>query len=340
MALPSQFSRASRSGANSSSSFALGDRAFRWVAITSVMVAVVGGVLLVRWWAPPGPGAAPPAALGTSVVREPIAAPAAPSRARQTVDTPSEDVTAVIDNSRKSPVQGRAQLTALLSKPLVAQDVERVLAAIRDVNAVLFFSTTAFPGDQFARTYIVKSGDSLAKIAKSNGMSADWRLVQRLNGLKSERAISVGQRLKLPIGCFHAEIDKSSYTMFLFVGDGESRELVATFPVGVGELDSTPVGAFIVRPGSKLIDPEWKHPRTGEYYAANDPDNPIGERWIGLLGTQPHNTKMTGYGIHGTTDLDSIGKQKSLGCVRMRGADLELVFEALTEPGSTIVIHD
>jgi len=53
---------------------------------------------------------------------------------------------------------------------------------------------------------------------------------------------------------------------------------------------------------------------------------------------EPHNKNFEGYGIHGTTDLDSIGQQRSMGCVRMQPMDVEMVYELLTEPNSTITI--
>jgi len=126
--------------------------------------------------------------------------------------------------------------------------------------------------------------------------------------------------------------------MKIYAGEGPSRVLIAIFPVGLGELNSTPTGAFMVRPKSKLINPEWNNPRTGEHFASDDPKNPIGERWIGLIGVEPQNQGFKGYGIHGTVDPASIGKQASMGCVRMSDADIELVYEFLTEPNSTIVI--
>jgi lipoprotein-anchoring transpeptidase ErfK/SrfK len=57
-----------------------------------------------------------------------------------------------------------------------------------------------------------------------------------------------------------------------------------------------------------------------------------------LIGVEAHNQGFKGYGIHGTVDPASIGKQASMGCVRMSDADVELVYEFLTEPNSTIVI--
>ncbi len=237
------------------------------------------------------------------------------------------------------PVGARLALTQLIdSRQLSGADELAALQAIREVNAKLFFSPMVAPGDIVTKSYTVQSGDTLAKIARRSGVQADWRIIQRINGLKSEKSLRVGQSIKIPVTAFHAEVSKSSYIMRVYAGEGPTRVMIAAFPVGLGEFDSTPTGVFMVRPKSKLINPEWKNPRTGESFAADDPKNPIGERWIGLLGVEAHNQGFKGIGIHGTVEPDSIGKQASMGCVRMGDRDVEMIYELLTEPNSTILI--
>jgi len=46
--------------------------------------------------------------------------------------------------------------------------------------------------------------------------------------------------------------------------------------------------------------------------------NPLGPRWIGL--------DVKGFGIHGTNRPDSIGKNASHGCIRLRNRDIEDLF--------------
>ncbi|MSR69482.1 MAG: LysM peptidoglycan-binding domain-containing protein [Phycisphaerales bacterium] len=237
------------------------------------------------------------------------------------------------------PVSARLALTQLLDqRALAAADLTLTIAALREINAQLFFSPNPVVGDPTIRMYTVVAGDTLAKIAKRNDVQTDWRMIQRMNGMTSEKSLRVGQKLKLPVGAFHAEVSKSTFEMKLYCGEGASRVLIAAFPVGLGEVNSTPTGAFMVRPKSKLINPQWTNPRTGEKFAADDPKNPIGERWIGLVGVEAHNQGFKGYGIHGTIDAASIGKQASMGCVRMTDSNVELAYELLTEPNSTIVI--
>ena len=52
--------------------------------------------------------------------------------------------------------------------------------------------------------------------------------------------------------------------------------------------------------------------------AANDPLNPLGERWMGLIIPGKN-----GYGIHGTIKPNEIGRYVSNGCIRMFNYDIE-----------------
>ncbi|MEE8046600.1 MAG: L,D-transpeptidase, partial [Dehalococcoidia bacterium] len=56
-------------------------------------------------------------------------------------------------------------------------------------------------------------------------------------------------------------------------------------------------------------------------------------------GVEAHNRDFSGYGIHGTIDPDSIGRQSSMGCIRMRPEHVEIVYEVLVEEASTIEIR-
>jgi len=71
---------------------------------------------------------------------------------------------------------------------------------------------------------------------------------------------------------------------------------------------------------------------------ADDPKNPLGEFWIGLVGTEGAALDKHGYGIHGTIDPDSIGKQASLGCIRLKNEDVAVVYEMLVEGKSFVVV--
>ncbi len=304
-------------------------------------------------------GALTPATRGTNVNADPsiVSAPATgetigdkgpdspspqPSRdplATAPVAAPTVDLPTALGMVGTDSIAARLQLTRLIDSGTLSPEAKRqAIEAITTVNASLFFSSTVNPADALMTTYTIKSGDALSKIARKTGMAADWRMIMRLNGIKDPNRIRAGQILKVPTCTFHAIVNKSEYRLYLYAGEGSDRVLVATYPVGLGENNSTPTGAFMLKPGSKLVNPEWRNPRTGEFFKADDPKNPIGERWIGLQGVDAGNSKALSYGIHGTTDPASIGKQASMGCLRLKDVDVEVIYEALTEPNSTIVI--
>jgi hypothetical protein len=238
------------------------------------------------------------------------------------------------------PVDARRALTSALdSGALEPSDAEFARDALSSLNQRLIFSPEVVDGDPYSQPYVVAPGDRLGGIVRKQGLAVDWRFILRVNRMLSERSLRAGQRLKLVTGPFHAEVIKSAFRLDLYQGTGASRVFVASFPVGLGEFDQTPVGRFRVRPSSKLIDPQWTNPRTGQRYAHDDPENPIGERWIGLMGDDDATRAMAGYGIHGTIEPESIGRSKSMGCIRMLPDDVALLYEVLTEDVSTVTIR-
>jgi len=244
---------------------------------------------------------------------------------------------------QKQLLDARLAYNRALHHPL-ATEAER--SELRDrltsLNDLLLFSRAVIPGDPLVDTYTVHPGDSLSQIVRDNGLDADWRLVLRVNGIRNPKRIRVGQTLKLVRGPFHAVVNKSAYRLDLYASNVDqdgNRLYIRSFPVGLGEYDSTPIGRFVVRSDSKLVNPEWVNPRTGQRFAPDDPMNPIGERWIGLDGADSQTQEMAGYGIHGTIDPDSIGSDASMGCIRMREGDVELVYEMLASRISEVEIR-
>lgn len=299
--------------------------------------------------------ATPTAPLGTATTTsiataQSAVAGAATAGIAGTPGTPATTPAATIGNAAQriqqanamiasDPIRARVELTRLLdSNALSATERTQAYAGINNLASALFFSPNIVPGDIASQSYVVKKGDSFARITNREKLAIDWRFIQRINQIASEKALRADMRLKLAHGPFDGEVIKADYRFNIYAGTGSERVMVASFPCGVGTNDSTPVGTFKVRTGSKLIDPEWSNPRTGEKFKSNDPKNPIGERWIGLQGTTPETAKFTGYGIHGTVEPQSIGKQMSMGCVRLGDAEVQVVYELIGE-SSTIVIR-
>jgi len=238
-------------------------------------------------------------------------------------------------------VSARAVLNdALRSAEATQADRHRIRQDLTTVNKELFFGSTVYPGDTLSEMYEIQPGNSLARITKSQSLTVDWRLIQRINRISDPSRIRSGQKIKLVRGPIHAIISKSDYRIDLYAGPpgAESQWMfLCSYPVGLGEGDSTPIGEFVVRNNSKLINPVWRNPRTGEHFAANNPDNPIGERWIGIEGIGD-SAVHDGYGIHGTIDPASIGNDASMGCIRMNNDAVEVVYEMLVEQVSQVIV--
>ncbi|MCA9271729.1 MAG: L,D-transpeptidase family protein [Phycisphaerales bacterium] len=270
-------------------------------------------------------------------------------------DLPQEDpiaqpvstgVAALLDRAtahlnRGELVSARAVLNDALMSPQAGEaDKARIREELATVNQELFFGTKVYPGDTLSEMYEIQSGDSLARITSRQSLTVDWRLIQRVNRINDPSRIRVGQKIKLVRGPLHAVVDKSEYRLDLYAGPPGAPSqwmYIRSFPVGLGEGGSTPLGEFVVRSDSKLINPVWRNPRTGEFFAADNPENPIGERWVGIEGVGQY-ASLDGYGIHGTIDPSSIGKDASMGCVRMNDGDVEIVYESLVEQVSQVII--
>lgn len=102
------------------------------------------------------------------------------------------------------------------------------------------------------------------------------------------------------------------------------------YPVGVGtSLTPTPLGEFrIVR---RIANPAWVNPYRQSKVVAPGASNPIGQYWLGFA----MNKKSQEYGFHGTSDLNSIGKASTHGCIRMHPDDIKEFFN-LVMVGTTV----
>lgn len=239
------------------------------------------------------------------------------------------------------PVEARTLLSnSLINATLSPGDADEARYMLEAINERLVFSQEIVSADPYSIPYTVQPGDSLARIVKNLGLQVDWRFIQRINGLRRPDLIQVGQSLKIITGPFHAEISRDSHRLDLYLGEGKNRVYIRDYLVGLGEHDCTPGGLFRVRRHSKLINPPWTDPRSRVHFTASDPMNPIGEYWLGLEGIEDHNQQESGFGLHGTIDPGSIGRNESMGCVRMNNGEIDVIYEVLTEGVSTVWVDD
>ncbi|MDD3886320.1 MAG: L,D-transpeptidase family protein [Victivallaceae bacterium] len=171
--------------------------------------------------------------------------------------------------------------------------------------------------------YSVKSGDFLERIARKHHTTID-ALVDA-NGLESAKStIRIGQKLYLLPGPWEIEVSKSARVLKLYnLNSGKSR-LFAEFDIGIGRQGSTPADRFQVR--ARIESPSWTAP-DGSIYKHGDPDNPLGDYFLKLGYANRPAKPANGIGIHGTNDESSVTRSLSSGCIRMRRADIKMLYE-------------
>ncbi len=278
-----------------------------------------------------------PAEVVVAPIEEPIPT-MQPIPLAATTSTNLEEGLQLLDNGLY--VDARLQLSnALRSGVLTESETAQARGVLTDISDTLIFSRAIDSNDPYTIEYIIRGGDTLSGIVHKMGLQVDWRFIKRINGIKQASSIRPGQNIKLFTGPFHATVDKDTYRIDVYLGEGDEKVFVRSYPVGLGEYDSTPIGMFKVRKNSKLINPTWVNPRTRDFYSADNPKNPIGERWIGLRGTNDRTKDLSGLGIHGTIEPQTIGTQASMGCIRMHSDDVAQLYEMLTEGVSTVDIN-
>jgi lipoprotein-anchoring transpeptidase ErfK/SrfK len=77
------------------------------------------------------------------------------------------------------------------------------------------------------------------------------------------------------------------------------------------------------------VDPVWFN--KGIVVPPESPQNVLGSRWLGF--------DLSGYGIHGTIEPDTIGQQVTAGCVRMHNKDVEELYNIIPR-GTRVAVVD
>lgn len=175
---------------------------------------------------------------------------------------------------------------------------------LEDINIKLLFSPAITLNSQL---YQIRPGDTLAKIAREFKTTVE--LIKKSNSLADDKIIP-GRKIKVWTAPFSILIDKSQNTLILKTDE----EIFKTYIVSTGANNSTPVGNFRIT--NKLSNPTWF--KAGAVVLADSPENILGTRWLGF--------DLAGYGIHGTTEPQSLGKQVTQGCVRMANAEVEELY--------------
>ncbi|RKY37565.1 MAG: hypothetical protein DRP78_00710 [Candidatus Omnitrophota bacterium] len=214
-------------------------------------------------------------------------------------------------------LEEKSALDKLLNSYSEAEITNRLKPRLWDINIDMLFSNRQTKDSMI---YEVLPNDSLYKIAGKYNTTVD--LLMKSNNLVNS-FIKPGMKLKIVTSIFTVEVSKSKNTLILRDDNG----VVKVYSVATGKDNCSPVGTFKIV--NRIVNPVWY--KTGAVVFADSPENILGTRWMGL--SEP------GYGIHGTTDPQSIGTQCTQGCVRMRNSEVEELFLILPV-GTEVVIKD
>ena len=220
---------------------------------------------------------------------------------------------------------------SVVSGELTAVEILTVKRQLTELSEKWLFSRDTFPGDTLTGLYKVQNGDLLSNIGKK--FSVPYQILMTINNIKRPETLRAGETIKVIKGPFHSRIDLSSFTMDLYLGN---KTYVKTYDIGIGgQGKETPTGRWLVKKGGKLVKPTWVDPDTNKTYVPDDPDYPLGSRYIALEGLEGNAKGRTGFAVHGTKDPESISTRSSRGCIRLYNGDVlefySLVFEGLSE---------
>ena len=202
-----------------------------------------------------------------------------------------------------------------------SDDWVKAAELISEINVYIY--KNAVPSKR-KQSHTVKSGQSLWDFAAEN---TTIRAVQISNKIPIESSvIHVNQILTFFGGQWEIKASKSNYALQLLL-DGK---LFRFYKIGIGKDNRTPVGEFFI--SGKKREPSWKG------YPFGHPENVLGTRWMRL--TKISDGSNEGYGIHGTSEPESIGTASSLGCIRMKNEDVEELFNFIPDNKIKVTIED
>jgi len=310
-------------------------------AVVGVVAAV--GYVWVRHRGANAPQELPPSPPGTVVKAEaggPAAAepnvvsrvvnPAVVTEPNHAMAGPIAAAMSLLNQQPPRIIEARDRLNEIL--PMVQGQerafVKEQLAALSDK---WLFSKLVYPEDKLCAGYKVGSGDVLENVGKK--YNVPYEILMQINNIAKPESLQAGVMIKVINGPFHARVWRSTFTMDLYL----QNTYVRSFPVGLGKPGmETPTGRWRAKEGGKLIQPVWTDPVSGKTYHPEDPDYPLGSRWVGLEGLEGAAVGKKGFAIHGTKSPEQIGTPGSQGCIRLHNGDAILVYN-LMMPGVSLV---
>lgn len=172
--------------------------------------------------------------------------------------------------------------------------------------------------------HVVSGGDYLGKLAAKYNTPVG--AIRMMNGLRGDN-LRIGQRLTLLDGqnhVFAVRVSKSRNDLLLTL-DGR---FFKRYRVSTGAGGRTPAGSFKIV--DKIEHPTW-YRSGGAPVPYGDPENLLGTHWLAL--------DVQGYGIHGTWEPETLGRQSSAGCIRLLNEEVEELYNLLPK-GTAVTVED
>ncbi len=222
----------------------------------------------------------------------------------------------------------RAQYAVAFRNPQTAvADRDLLATKMVDLNRELLFSRKQTADSV---VHVVQPGENLTTIGKK--YQVEPLAILRVNGLKNSNLFP-NDKLKIPQGKFRSAVSKARRLLWLFYNESVAKQ----YEVAIGkEGHDTPVGDFAI--AVKEVHPNWTRTTEDgrrEVVPFGAPGHMLGTRWMGFA--EPNRD----IGIHGTPkeEESKIGEAVSKGCIRMRNAEVEELFD-LAPRGTKVTISE
>ncbi len=234
----------------------------------------------------------------------------------------SPEVKKLLDQSAAREAEDdRVGARLLLQQVLVRRDAEDVRAFVErkigSLNIALAFSN--FPMPEKIKHRVV-AGDLISKIAQQYGCTQEYIL--KVNGIDRPELLRIGREIwvfKNP--AFELIVFKRNNSAVLTL----NNQFFKRYTVGVGKPENVPSGTYVIRGKVKKT-------------AGATSDNALGTRWVSLAATGA-TPEAKGFGLHGTWNESTLGRQTDAGYVRFRNADIEELCTLLID-GTPVILAE
>jgi len=276
------------------------------------------------------------------VVKEPELPKITPERTLGPTVEPNPEAAALIAEAAtllsETPgkiVDARDKLNQALRMPMSHQQRSSVKDQLSELSNQWLLSRTVLSDDPLCESYQVRSGDLLTTIGDK--FKVPYEILMTINRINRPESLQAGLPIKVVKGPFRAVVYRSTFTMDVYL----QNTFVRSFKVGLGKSGmETPTGIWRAKQDGKLVKPIWTNPVDGKTYHPEDPDYPLGSRWIALEGLEGEAENRTGFAIHGTKEPEQIGSAGSQGCIRMHNGDAILVYNMIYPGLSQVEVRD